>query len=83
MRWRLPLTILAAFLMTWGLLQFVWATHEVGLGGEHALDGAANQSDGLRTGISGLVLLLAIGLLSSPPVRSLARSIRERVDQLW
>ncbi len=61
--------LIAAFLMTWGLLQFVWAAQDVAKGGEDAVVGAANEANGLRTGITGLVLLAVVVVLSIPMVR--------------
>ena len=83
MRWRLLLVIFAGFFLSMALFQFVWAAHEVTLGGEHALDGAANEANALRTAIASLVLLSLIGLSSTRPARTLAYAIRERAYQLW
>jgi hypothetical protein len=83
MRWRFLLVMFAAVLIGMALFQFIWAAHEVGLGGMHAQDGAANEADALRTGGSGLVLLGLIGLASTAPVRSLGRTIWELTYRLW
>jgi hypothetical protein len=83
MRWRLLFTIVAVALISMALFQYVWAAHDAGLGGEDAVVGAANEADALRTGIAGLVLLVLIGLVSSPPGRRLTLWAWERVYRLW
>jgi hypothetical protein len=83
MRWRLMLTIFAVALVSMALFQFVWAAHEAGLGGDDAVLGAANEANALRTGTAGLVLLVVIGLVSTPPARRLMLWIWERVYRLW
>ena len=82
MRWRTLFAIVAAFLTTVGLLQFIWAAHEAGLGGADGAVGAANEANGLRTGLSGLVLLALIVLLSSATVRRAIRAVWVRIVSL-
>jgi hypothetical protein len=79
MRWRTIFAFVAAFLMTWGVLQFIWAAHQVGLGGDSASDGRANEANALRTGLSGLLLLVLVLLLSSAPVRRVIRAVWVRL----